>query len=86
MALQAKIRSLNSSPIPSRYGRAFRAAKPSRRLSSRSIASRMNSARRSLSRKMASIRLSVPAGRRAGVSSSLILGRPATMDKKFRYH
>ena len=47
-----------------------------RRLISRSTASRMKSERFSLSAKSASIRASVPSGKRAGVCSSLIFVRP----------
>ena len=47
-----------------------------RRFSSRSTASRMKSERLSPSAHAASIRASVPAGKRAGVCSSLIFGRP----------
>ena len=60
-------------------GAAFRAPIPSRRLSSRSIAARMKSARLSPIRKTASMRSSVPAGSRAGVKSSLIRGRPISL-------
>lgn len=48
----------------------------SRRLSSRSTASRINAARDSLSSKTRSIRSSVPPIRRAGICSSLICLRP----------
>jgi hypothetical protein len=49
---------------------------PLRRFSSRSTASRMKSDRFSLSARTASILSSVPPGKRAGVCSSLIRGRP----------
>lgn len=48
----------------------------SRRFSSASTASRMKSERFPLSPITASMRASVPAGKRAGVCSSLILGLP----------
>ena len=48
----------------------------SRRSSSRSIASRMKSERFSFGRRTASMRASVPSGKRAGVCSSLIFVRP----------